>query len=459
VVDDEPGIRTTLRACIEGDGGRVVEAGQAKGALSALAREPFDLALVDLRLPDQDGLDLIPGLLARQPDLPIVVITAHASIETAVEALRRGAEDYLPKPFTPAQVRHVLATRTRERRTLSRLHDLEERVRESVPEVDLSTASPRVREALDLAFRAAATDATVLLSGETGTGKSVVARAIHARSARADGPFVTVNGAALTGELLASELFGHVRGAFTGATQDQQGKVDAARGGTLFLDEVGEVEAGVQAKLLRLLQEREYERVGETTARKADVRFLAATNRDLAALVRAGRFRDDLFFRLHVVEVRLPALRERPEDLDALVQGYLRFFARGRPRPLRAAPAALAALRARPWPGNLRELKNVLERAVILTPGDLLRPEDVAPTPGAAVGGVAGPPRAGDLLSVEALIDAHVEAVVARARTVEEAARILGIDRATIWRRRKRREQQAAEGPGSALHGATGGGA
>jgi NtrC-family two-component system response regulator AlgB len=300
-----------------------------------------------------------------------VVITAHASYETAVDAIRRGARDYLPKPFTPAQVRRLLETLAAERRTRARLAELEERVREAVPEAELETRSPAMRAVLDVAFRAAAADAAVLIRGETGTGKSVLARAMHARSPRAAGPFVTVNGAALIGELLASELFGHVKGAFTGAVRDQPGKVDAARGGTLFLDEVGEVDPGVQAKLLRLLAEREYERVGDPAPRRADVRFLAATNVDLAARVREGRFREDLLYRLNVVQVRVPPLRERPEDVPVLARHFLeRCAERFGTGPIEVPGDLDERLLAHGWPGNVRELDNVIERLLVLGPSD-----------------------------------------------------------------------------------------
>jgi NtrC-family two-component system response regulator AlgB len=377
VVDDEANIRRTLRMCLEGEGARVVEAATAEAALAAVAREAFDLALVDLRLGADDGLALIPSLLARQLDLPVVVITAHASYESAVEAIKRGARDYLPKPFTPAQVRHVFATLSTERRTHGRLAELEDRLRETVPEADLETRSASMRAVLDVAFRAAAADAAILLRGETGTGKTVLARAIHARSARAPGRFVTVNGAALTGELLASELFGHVRGSFTGAVRDQAGKVDAARGGTLFLDEVGDVDASVQAKLLRLLAEREYERLGDPTPRKADVRFVAATNRDLAALVREGRFREDLLFRLNVITLVMPPLRERPGDVLVLARHFLAREGKTHDRTLTLSDAAAARLEAHKWPGNVRELEHLCQGLAVMAEKDEVSDDDV----------------------------------------------------------------------------------
>ena len=307
-----------------------------------------------------------------------------------------------------------------------------------MPEADLATKSPVFRAALDLAFKAAASDATMLLRGETGTGKSVLARAIHARSPRAGRPFVTVSGAALTGELFASELFGHIQGAFTGAIKDQVGKVEAARGGTVFLDEVGEVELPLQAKLLRLLQEREYERIGDPSTRRADIRVIAATNRHLAELVKQGRFREDLLFRLNVVEVVVPPLRERPEDVGPLAESLLAFLSRGRAHPFRFGPGFVERLQAHAWPGNVRELKNALERAAILASGDVLDVSLLPPPIGGAA--VAGGPRLGDNVTLEEIENEHIERVIASTKTLEEAAKILGLDRATLWRRRKKRE-------------------
>jgi NtrC-family two-component system response regulator AlgB len=376
-------------------------------------------------------------MLDLRPGLSIVVITAHATFDTAVEAVKRGATDYLPKPFTPAQIRLVV-DQTREARSLgARVEDLEARLREAVPEVELATTSADLREALDVVLRAAAADVPVLLRGESGTGKGVVARLLHARSPRAGRPFVVVNCPTLSEELLASELFGHARGSFTGAVRDQAGRVEAAEGGSLFLDEIGEIAPGLQAKLLRFLQEKQFERLGDTRTRHADVRVVAATNRNLEADVASGRFREDLFYRLNVVQVTLPPLRERREDILPLARHFLAFFARsaGRP-PLAFSPDAEQVLLAHAWPGNVRELRNAVERAVVLSTGTVLGAESLpsfAPSAPDAL-------RIGDDVSLDEIERAHLEAVVRRAPSLEEAARILGIDASTLWRKRKRNE-------------------
>jgi NtrC-family two-component system response regulator AlgB len=440
VVDDEKNIRATLAACLEGMGCRVAAVATASEALATLERQAFDLAFLDLRLKETSGLDLLPKLLALRPQLPIVMITAYATISTAVEAIKRGARDYLPKPFTPAQIRR-LVNGLAERLNLSRrVEELQAHLREAVPEVILETESPKMRATLDLAARAASSGATVLLLGENGTGKGVLARWLHARSPRADGPFVTVSCPTLTEELLAGELFGHVKGAFTGALRDREGRLEAAHGGTLFLDEISEISPGLQAKLLRFLEEKQFERLGENRTRRADVRVLAATNRDLQEEVRAGRFREDLFFRLNVMQILLPPLRERREDIPLLARRFLDFFARQLRRIApELSPAALQALLAYSWPGNIRELRNVLERAVILWPSRVIEPEalpvQMAPRmPSLAV--------LGGNHSLEQIEREHILRVLARTATIEEAAQVLGIDPSTLWRKRKKYEEE-----------------
>jgi len=434
IADDEKNIRSTLAACLESMGCRVVQAATPDAARAAVERSVFDLAFVDLRFGEANGLDLVSELVAAQPGLDVVVITAYATVQTAVEAIQRGARDYLPKPFTPAQIRQ-LVDRLGARRGLEReVRELRERLDQVAAEVEVQTQAPRMRALLDVLARAAAHDVPVLLEGENGTGKSVLARRLHELSARAKGPFVVVNCPTLSEELLASELFGHAKGAFTGAVRDQQGRVEAAEGGTLFLDEIGELPTGLQSKLLRFLQDREFERVGETKTRHADVRIVAATNRDLAADVKAGRFREDLLYRLNTFELTVPPLRDRPEDILPLARRFLALLGRG--RAIELAPEASAALAAHPWPGNVRELRNALERAVILSSGHRIGPE-LLPL---KVAERAGLPTIGGDCTLEALEREHLLRVLARTATLDEAAGILGIDASTLWRKRKRYE-------------------
>ena len=437
VVDDEPNIRRTLRVALEGDGHSVEEAATASEATRRAEGRPFDLALVDLRLGEESGLDLTELLLAQAPRLAVVLITAHASMDSALGAIRRGAFDYLPKPFTPGQVRAVLERAAKVRGLRDRVADLEDRVRAEVPAVEFPGDDEAVRRVGEMARRVAPFDAAVLLRGENGTGKGVLARALHGWSKRAGGPFVTVNCPSLSPDLLESDLFGHARGAFTGAVRDASGKVAAAEGGTLFLDEVGDLPVGLQPKLLRFLQDREYERVGETHTRTADVRLVAATNRDLEALVGSGGFREDLLYRLNVVEMTLPPLRQR-SDIGELADHLLAFFARQAGRPLSGFSAeARHALARHPWPGNLRELRNAVERAAILAEGPEIGladlPERIHPQgPDPAQGVALGRP-----VSLEALEAEHIRRVLAATPSREEAARVLGIDPSTLYRKRK----------------------
>jgi NtrC-family two-component system response regulator AlgB len=374
-------------------------------------------------------------LLAQTPWIKIVVITAYASIDTAVEAMRRGATDYIPKPFTPAQVKlavhKVLETRTLEQRVAS----LQEDLGRLNPEVDFSTTSPAMERVLKLARQVAATDATLLLRGESGTGKTVLARAIHYWSPRVNKPIRIVSCPAFSPELLESELFGHVKGAFTGAVRDNPGRIATCESGTLLLDEIGDLPANLQPKLLRFLQDKEYERVGDYTTRKADVRIIAATNRDLDQAVKEGRFREDLFYRLNVIQLEVPPLRDRSEDIIPLAERLLAFFGRARHHTFFGfTPEALQILRQYSWQGNLRELRNVVERAAILCQTDRVGteclPENLLPSDSGA--------RLGDRVSLEKIEEEHIRRVLATAKSIQEAADILGIDQATLWRRRKK---------------------
>jgi NtrC-family two-component system response regulator AlgB len=372
-IDDDPNLRRSLRLALETMKHRVSEARDGVQAQELLGHRMFDVAFLDLRLGQAQGLDVLPELLHLAPGLAVVVVTAYATIETAVEAMRRGAADYLPKPFTPGQLRVILDRVAEIRRLQSQVADLEEPVHSVVPEADLQTEEPGMRQALDVAFKAALSDVKILLRGESGTGKGLLARAIHARSPRSAGPFVTVHCPSLSAELLESELFGHVKGAFTGAVSDTVGKVAVAEGGTLLLDEVGDLPLGLQPKLLRLLQEKRYERVGDNRTRACDVRILAATNRDLEAAAVAGAFREDLLYRLNVVDVTLPPLRQRGRDLLPMADHLLRFFARQAGQPVTGfTDEARAAPTRYPWPGNVRELRNAIERGMILATAPLV---------------------------------------------------------------------------------------
>jgi NtrC-family two-component system response regulator AlgB len=444
VVDDDPGVRQSLRLCLEADGARVLGVGGGRAALDALDRGRFDVILLDLWLGPESGLELIPDVLRRQPDAAIVVITAFATFETAVDAMKRGATDYLPKPFTPDQVRHAARRALESVRLKRQLAEAQARLEHAGADDDLfETESQAWWAVMKQASRVAATQVPVLLRGESGTGKNVIARWTWLHSPRAGAPFVSVNCPALSIELMNSTLFGHKRGAFTGATADSAGKVQEAEGGTLFLDEVGDLSHDAQARLLRFLNDQSYERVGESQERRADVRIVAATNRTLEDEVRAGRFREDLLFRLNVVSLTLPPLRERKEDIASLARHYLaRASARQHRTDLSLSATADRALYAHAWPGNLRELRNAIERAVILTPGPLIEPDDLgippAPDSPASVLPSGAAVAVGADLSLEALEREHIARIIARAPTLEAAARVLGIDSTTLQRKRKR---------------------
>jgi NtrC-family two-component system response regulator AlgB len=435
VVDDELNIRKTLTVSLETEGHKVTAVSNFQDALVEASRRSFDLAFVDLRLGMDDGLDLIPALLAGTPWLKVIVITAYASIDTAVEAMRRGATDYIPKPFTPTQinlaVRKVFEVRSLEQKVAA----LQEDLGRQHPQIDFSSLSPLMQKAVNLARQAAVSEATLLLRGESGTGKTVLARAIHSWSARAAKPFNIVSCPSLSPQLLESELFGHVKGSFTGAVRDNPGWIAASDGGTLLLDEISDLPLHLQPKLLRFIQDREYERVGDTVTRRADVRLIAATNMKLEDAIKEGRFREDLYYRLNVIPIEIPPLRERPEDVPVLAAKLLTFHARNNHRSyLGFKEEALRALAAHTWPGNVRELSNTIERAAILCQTDWIGleclPANLLPR-GIEI-------KIGDPASLEKIEEVHIRRVLANSRSLQEAAGILGIDQATLWRRRKK---------------------
>jgi NtrC-family two-component system response regulator AlgB len=433
VVDDERNIRRHLATYLEGLGHRALLAADAAEALRQVATEPVDLVLTDVRMAGMDGLALLRELRRRRPDALVILMTAYATIAGAVEAMREGAFHYLVKPFALDEV-GLLVARALELGALRR--DNRELRRALDPPALLESRDASMARALSTARQAAASDASILLLGESGTGKNVLARAIHAWSPRSEQPFVTIACTTLGENLLESELFGHVKGAFTGAWKDKPGRLEAAGGGSVFLDEIGELPLALQAKLLRFLDERRFERVGDNRTLEVDARVIAATNRDLEADVKAGSFRADLFYRLAVVSLRLPALRDRREDLPALIDHLLETLAarHRRPRP-RVAPEALAALQAWSWPGNVRELANALERALVLSSGDTL---EVASLPDALLAPARSASEPAEALSLEDVERRHVEQVLATSATLEDAAARLGIDPTTLWRKRKR---------------------
>jgi len=435
VVDDEPNIRKALSACLESEGHHVTSVVDAAAALAAVRSRSFDLAFVDLFLGKDSGLDLIPTLLATAPWLKIVVITAFAAVDTAVESIKRGAADYLPKPFTPAQVGVVTRKLADVRALEQRVANLEDTVGPANAAVDLQSSSAAMQRSVALARQVAPSDATVLISGESGTGKSILARAIHQWSLRASKPFAVVACPALSAELLESELFGHVKGAFTGAVRHNPGRLAASEGGTLLLDEIGDLPSRLQPKLLRFLQDRQYESVGDHVTRTTDIRVLAATNIDLGQAVAEGRFREDLLYRLNVIQIELPPLRERADDIPKLAEHPLNYFARQNRRwALQFTPDALGALQNYRWPGNVRELRNVIERAAILSRGQTISVEHLL-LDSAQVNRV---PRFGDPISLEQVEELHIRGVLSNTSSIEKAAEILGMDSVTLWRRRKK---------------------
>ncbi len=366
VADDEILNRELLAEILPRLGVSVRTAKDGVQALKAMESEPCDLLITDIRMPGMGGLRLLHKAREKWPTMPVVMMTAFASVESAVESMRQGAYDYLMKPFGVEQV-EALLLRLNERAELVReVKQLRAEVRDRHRARVLLGDSPAMREALTLVSRAAAATTTVLVHGESGTGKELVARALHEQSPRAAGPFVKVNCAALTETLLTSELFGHEKGSFTGAVDQHSGRFESADGGTILLDEISEISAELQAKLLRVLEEREFERVGGSKPIQVDVRVVATTNRDLQTEVAAGRFRADLYYRLNVIPIRLPSLRERADDILPIAKHYLTHFAGEMGRELAFAKDAEAVLRAYPWPGNVRELVNVVERLVVL---------------------------------------------------------------------------------------------
>jgi len=436
VVEDNDRLRRGIARALRESWEEVHEAATGDEAVARLrdpGAEPFDVVLSDLRLPGADGLEVLRTARERDAQTSVVLLTAYGSIEAAVEAMREGAFDFVQKPIDLEQIELRVARAVEHGRLVAEVHELRAERDARDAGADVVGESPALRAAVDLARRVAPTRSTVLLTGETGTGKEVLAGLIHRFSPRRERPLVKVNCAALPETLLESELFGHERGAFTGADRPRIGRFEQASGGTLFLDEVGDMSPATQAKLLRVLQDQEFHRLGGTRILRTDARIVAATNRDLAERVRAGSFREDLLFRLDVIRIELPPLRERPEDLVALAHRFLREFSAQSPRPSRGfSDGALRRLQGHAWPGNVRELRNAIERAVLMAEGPRIRAEDLAlggdgALPGAGIigGRTPGAPTALRDMERQLVVDA-----LQRAGWVQkDAARALGVSR------------------------------
>ena len=377
IADDDPASRRLLEVRLRALGCEVLTAGDGREALAGVQQEAPALMMLDLEMPRVDGMEVLRALRREGIDLPVIVITAHGSIETAVEAMKEGAYDFIPKPFDPKHLEIVVRKALERRQLVESNQLLRDALAAHAP--DIIGEGSLIRRTVEVARKVAATNSTVLLLGESGTGKEVFSHAIHRWSPRKDRPFVVVNCVALSEQLLESELFGHEKGAFTGAIQTKKGKFELAHGGTVLLDEIGDMPQTLQAKLLRVLQDHTFERVGGTRPIRADLRVIAATNRDLEKAVKDGRFREDLFYRLNVVSITLPPLRDRRGDIPALVEHFVATYVREAKKAVRGvSKEAMALLAGHPWPGNVRELANVIERAVVLCAGDEIGPEDLA---------------------------------------------------------------------------------
>jgi DNA-binding NtrC family response regulator len=441
VADDEELARKSLGEILTQDGYEVLLAADGEEALRLVSEQAPDVLLTDLKMPRLGGEDLLARVRAAHPEVAVVIMTAHGTIASAVKALHTGAEDYLTKPIDVEKLEHLLASILARRRLLAETRLLRERLDEKYRFENIVGGSPAMLEVFRLVRQVAPSQASVLITGDSGTGKELIAQAIHQHSPRRDAPFVKVACAALPETLLESELFGHERGAFTGAVARRTGRFELAAGGSIFLDEIGDVPLGMQVKLLRFLQDRQFERLGGNQTQIVDVRVLAATHRDLSALIREGKFREDLYYRMNVVEIPLPPLRDRGEDIPLLAETFLRKYAGANGRTIEAIdPEALAAIVAWSWPGNVRQLEHAIERAVILARGPVLG-LDLFPTlprpQASAADPAAGPHVPGS--SMDAIErDAILRTMESVGGSVSRAAAILKISPRTIQYKMKR---------------------
>jgi two-component system response regulator HydG len=427
IVDDELVVRDSLGKWFTSEGYTARPVGSGREALETIQQMDFDIALLDIKMPGMDGMELQARLHDADPDLLVVIMTGYASVDTAVQALKRGAYDYITKPVDPDELSHLVDKALEHRRTRREVVRLRENLSEIAPGTEMIGKSPAMRKVVELIEMVAPTEATVLITGESGTGKEVVARAIHAAGPRRFMPMVTIHCGALTETLLESELFGHEKGAFTGAQYRKKGKFEVADGGTVFLDEISDISLKTQTDLLRVLQEKEIVRVGGNQQIKVDFRAIAATNKNLETLVKAGTFRPDLYYRLHVFCIDLPPLRDRREDIPLLVNHFLNKFSMATSRPVPQMTAeAMEVLMRYDWPGNVRELENAVERALVVGRTSEIRPSDLA------FQFHADGPKGGQTL--EDVERAHIERILRETQhNLSRAARVLDIDRTTLY--------------------------
>src|SRR5512138_1626361 len=438
VVDDQRNMRATTALLLRQAGHAVEEAESGGAAIRRVQQQPFDVVLTDLRMPDVDGIEVLRAVREHAPDTQVIVMTGYGTIESAVEAMRQGALDYVSKPFKADELLLRIARAVEQRRLRGHMHLLAGEFRRRYGYEHIVGRSSAIQELLERVRRVAPTDATILISGESGTGKELVARALHVASRRGERPFVPVNCAAITETLLESELFGHAKGSFTGATRARRGLFEEANGGTLFIDEIGETTPGFQAKLLRALQEGEIRRVGESTPVQVDVRVIAATNQDLRRAISERRFREDLFYRLAVVPLRIPPLRERREDIPLLAAHFLQRFVRRTGAQKALSPGAVGRLQSHDWPGNVRELENIIEQAAALSAGTDIHPEDVHLEAHGPAGGAHDAHRT-LAAAVEEAERRTIDAALTRCGgDLARVARDLGVSATTLWRKMKR---------------------
>ena len=436
VVDDEEIVRSSLVDWLREDGYHAEAAENGFEALEKLKEKPWDIALVDLKMPKMDGLELMERMKKLKPDIQVIIITAYATVHTAVQAMKMGAYDYLVKPFNPEEISLLINRLIESQELVKEISYLRKELAKQYQFHDLISKSPKMQKIFEFARTVAKSNSNILILGESGTGKELLARAIHNESLRAAGPFVAVSCVALPETLLESELFGHEKGAFTDAVTQKKGKFELAHGGTLFLDEIGDISPKLQLNLLRVLQEKEFTRVGGTKPIRVDVRIIAATNRDLKKAVEEGKFRDDLYYRLNVISIQIPPLRERKEDIPLLVHRFIeKFNIELGKRVEKISEEALKTLMKYDWPGNVRELENVIERAMVITKGTLIKPEDIQIS--------AEPSKEvrveGEDKSLRAVERAHIQRVLEENDwNIQRSAQILGIDRVTLYKKIKK---------------------